>query len=180
MTADPSLQLAARVLGTLVFGTAVYGKMRHRTEFFGVVANYRLLPEILVTPAAWLAMGLEALVVLSFVSGLLILWGAGLAGILLCSFAAAIAINLARGRKAIDCGCFQSALRQPLSIVLVARNLLVSAALLQLVEPGAPGMTVLQWLDGLAAGVALFVLYLTFDRLMALRTAAELTRTRVA
>jgi hypothetical protein len=108
----------------------------------------------------------------------LILWGAWLAALLLSGFAAAIAINLARGRKAIDCGCFQSALRQPLRIVLVARNLLLVAAILPLVESSAPDPSVLQWLDGLAAGVVLFVLYRTLDRLTALRSVAESTRTR--
>jgi uncharacterized membrane protein YphA (DoxX/SURF4 family) len=180
MAVDPSIQLAARVLGALVFGTAVYGKMRHRAEFFGVVANYRLLSESLVTPVAWLVMGLEALVVLSFVSGSLILLGAWLAALLLSGFAAAIAINLARGRKVIDCGCFQSALRQPLRIVLVSRNLLLVAAILPLLESSARGPSVLQWLDGLAAGVVLFVLYRTLDRLTALGSAAESTRVRFA
>jgi uncharacterized membrane protein YphA (DoxX/SURF4 family) len=180
MAVDPSIQLAARVLGALVFGTAVYGKMRHRAEYFGVVANYRLLSEYLVIPVAWLVLGLEALAVLSFVSGSLILWGAWLAALLLSGFAAAIAINLARGRKAIDCGCFQSALRQPLRSVLVARNLLLAAAILPLVESSALDPSVLQWLDGLAAGVVLFVLYRTLDRLTALRSAAESTRTRFA
>jgi hypothetical protein len=37
-------------------------------------------------------------------------------------FAAAMAINIWRGRRHIDCGCFQSALKQTLSWTLLARN----------------------------------------------------------
>ena len=48
--------------------------------------------------------------------------GSAAAAILLGLFSVAIGINLARGRSHIDCGCFQSALRQQLSISLLVRN----------------------------------------------------------
>ena len=70
---DPSILLAARVLGTLVFGMAVIGKLRHREEFVGVVANYRLLPDVLAAPVAWLVVILETLVVLALVTGIALL-----------------------------------------------------------------------------------------------------------
>jgi hypothetical protein len=41
---------------------------------------------------------------------------------LLATYTLAIAANLARGRRDIDCGCFGPAARQPLSAALVARN----------------------------------------------------------
>jgi hypothetical protein len=179
MSFDPSVSLAARVLGTLVFAAAVYGKLRHRTEFLGVVANYRLLPQGVVRHVAWLVMGLEALVVLSLAGDYGLAWGAALATALLAGFAVAMAINLARGRKAIDCGCFRSTLRQPLSVALVARNLLLAAVMLPLVATDSRNMEVLQWLDGLAAGSVLFLLYQTFDQLMAVHSAAA-TRGRLA
>jgi hypothetical protein len=179
MSVDPSVLLAARVLGTLVFAAAVYGKLRHRAEFIGIVANYRLLPQGLVRTVAWLVIGFEAAVVLSLAFDCILVWGAALAAALLASFAAAMAINLARGRKAIDCGCFRSTLRQPLSVALVARNLFLGAVILPLVVTVSRNMEVLQWLDGLAAGSVLFLLYQSFIQLMAVRSAA-VTRGRLA
>jgi Methylamine utilisation protein MauE len=180
MSVDPSVPLAARVLGTLVFAAAVYGKVRHRAEFLGVVANYHLLPQVLVRPVAWLVMGLEAVVVLSLAGDSGLAWGATLAAALLAGFAVAMAINLARGRKAIDCGCFRSTLRQPLSLAHVARNLVLAAVILPLVATDSRNREALQWLDGLAAGLVLFLLYQSFDQLMAVRSAAGGTRGRLA
>lgn len=181
MSLDPSIVLAVRVLGALVFGTAVYGKLRHQAEFMGVVANYRLLPGTLVEPSGWLIIGLELLVVVSLTSGGALSYGASLGAILLGGFALAMAINLARGRDEIDCGCFQSARRQPLGPMLVARNLLLAVTLLLLCVRVTTGAAfAAQRLDGLAAGVVLFVLYRTVGELVAVRHAADLTRKRFA
>jgi uncharacterized membrane protein YphA (DoxX/SURF4 family) len=180
MTIDPSILLAARILGVLVFGTAVVGKLRHREEFIGVVANYRLLPESLVRIAAWLVIALELLVVLSLSSGMAQKGGAALAVFLLSAFAVAMTINLARGRKEIDCGCFQSSLRQKLSVGLIVRNVLLSGALVPLLEGEIESLSVLQVLDGCAAGIVVFVLYQAYGQLSALEDAAEATRKRFA
>ena len=69
VTIDPSIALACRLLGALVFAAAVAGKITHRHELAGVVANYRLLPEALSVPAAWGTVALETLVVLSLAGG---------------------------------------------------------------------------------------------------------------
>jgi hypothetical protein len=193
MSIDPSILIASRVLGALVFGMAVLGKLHHRDEFVGVVANYRLVPEPLVPAVAWLVVALETVVVLSLATGVGLAAGTGLAVILLCGFALAMTINLARGRREIDCGCFQSALRQRLSAPLIVRNLVLAAATLPLLEAGArfaplvplPGgemqsASLLQVLDGVAGGTVLFVLYQVFSQMLALRDAAEATRKRFA
>lgn len=178
MTMDPSLLLVGRTLGALVFGVAVLGKLRHRDEFIGVVANYRLAPSSTAAAAAWLVIALELLVVLALISGVGVVAGAALAIFLLCFFAGAIGINLVRGRTAIDCGCFQSALRQRLSPALIVRNLVVAVALLPALYSGAPLPTPFQVLNGMAAGVVLFALYQVFDQLLALRESAAVLRKR--
>lgn len=174
---DASILLAARVLGILVFGMAVIGKLRHREEFVGVVANYRLLPEALAAPVAWLVVILETLVVLALVTGIALVGGAALAILLLCAFAVAMTINLARGRKEIDCGCFQSALRQRLSVAVVVRNIVLIALMLPLLEHATratslPTLSLLQVVDGIGGGLVLFVLYQVFGQVLALRDAA--------
>jgi uncharacterized membrane protein YphA (DoxX/SURF4 family) len=178
MTVDPSIALAGRLLGALVFAQAVGGKIRHRQELAGVVANYRLLPDRLAAAAAWMVVGLESVAALSLLSGVWIAAGAALAIALLGGFALAMGINLARGRREIDCGCFQSGLRQRLSGALVARNLLLAALLTPLLAASAPGgATTLQWVDGLGAGLAAYALYQVLGELLSLRhSSAELRR----
>ena len=180
MTVDPSIALAGRLLGALVFAAAVAGKIRHRHELAGVVANYRLLPEPLAASAAWMIVGLECLVVLSLVGGLRLAAGATLGIVLLACFALAMAINLARGRHEIDCGCFQSGLRQRLSAALVARNLLLAALLTPLLAAPAASATALQWVDGLGAAVAAYALYQVLGELLSLRHLSAALRRRFA
>lgn len=177
MTVDPSIALAGRLLGALVFAAAVAGKIKHRHELAGVVANYRLLPEALAASAAWMIVGFECLVVLSLVSGEWLAVGATLAIALLVGFALAMGINLARGRHEIDCGCFQSGLRQRLSAVLVTRNFLLAALLSPILVAPVAGATTLQWVDGLGAGLAAYALYQVLNELLSLRyLSAELRR----
>jgi len=193
MSIDPSILIASRVLGALVFGMAVLGKLYHRDEFVGLVANYRLVPEPLVPVVARLVVALETVVVLSLATGVGLAASAGLAVILLCGFAVAMTINLVRGRQEIDCGCFQSALRQRLSVALIVRNMALTAAILPLIETGArsarlvpllggemQSASLLQVLDGVAGGIVLFVLYQVFSQMLTLRGAAEAARKRFA
>ena len=180
VTVDPSIALAGRLLGALIFAAAVAGKIRHRRELAGVVANYRLLPEPLAASAAWMIVALESLVVLSLVSGVRLAAGATLAIVLLTGFALAMGINLARGRHEIDCGCFQSGLRQRLSVALVARNLLLAALLTPLLAAPAARGTALQWVDGLGAGLAAYALYQVLGELLSLRHLSAALRRRFA
>jgi hypothetical protein len=177
MTVDPSIAVAGRLLGALVFAAAVAGKIKHRHELAGVVANYRLLPAPLAAFAAWIIVGLEALAALSLASGVWLAAGAMLAIALLAGFGLAMSVNLARGRHEIDCGCFQSGLRQRLSAALVARNFLLAALLTPLLAVPAAGVTALQWADGLGAGLAAYALYQVLGELLSLRhLSAELRR----
>jgi Methylamine utilisation protein MauE len=122
---------AIRVAAALIFLAAAVGKMRSWRTFEGVVANYRLLPGWLARGVAWLLPPGELLLAAALLFGLT---GSELAASALLSvFGAAMAINLLRGRTHIDCGCFDSTLRQPLRWTLVLRNavlvlLLVAAA----------------------------------------------------
>lgn len=177
MTLDPAIALAGRALGTLVFATAVVGKLEHRHELAGVVANYRLIPQRLAATAAWMIVALECLAALSLISGVWLATGAALAIALLGGFALAMGINLARGRREIDCGCFQSGLRQRLSAELVVRNLVLAVILAPLLIAGTASATVLQWIDGLGAGLAAYILYQVLGELVSLRHfSAELRR----
>lgn len=179
MSVDASILLAGRILGTLLFGVAVIGKLRHHEEFVGVVANYRIVPWRIAAPMAWLVIVLEAFVTLALASGVASSQGAACAVVLLWLFAMAITINLVRGRTHIDCGCFQSALRQPLSVVLVLRNLALIALLIPLaLAPARHSISFFQLLNGIGAGLVLFALYQVSNQLFALRDSAAALRKR--
>jgi hypothetical protein len=151
------IALAIRVLVALVFMTAALGKVRHHLAFLGVVANYRLMPEIAVSAFSLLLPAVEAAVA----AALLFApspWPEGSGAILLILFAAAMAINIWRGRRHIDCGCFQSALKQTLSWTLVARN--AGLALLLAVPAAVPEGALPESgaVEALLIGTVLFVL----------------------
>jgi hypothetical protein len=149
MTLDPVVVLVARfALGWLFLFGALH-KLRDVRGFAVTLAAYRLLPGRLVAPAAWLL----ALVELGLGAGALmqmpVAFGAGLA--LLLGYAAAMIVNLLRGRRFIDCGCGGD--RQPLSLALVVRNVvLAGAAWIALLDPA---LRSLGWIDAvsIAGGV---------------------------
>jgi uncharacterized membrane protein YphA (DoxX/SURF4 family) len=127
----PEFITAVRIAAALIFITAAVGKMRSWRTFEGVVANYRLLPGPWARAVAWLLPPGELLLAVALLLGAP---GSELAAAALLSvFGAAMGINLLRGRTHIDCGCFDSTLKQPLRWSLVLRNgvlamLLVAAA----------------------------------------------------
>lgn len=149
----------------LVFLTAGIAKLRSRRLFAGVVANYRLLPSPLVRPVAAILPTGEV------VSGAALLAGFGLAAlpaiVLLLVFGWAMAVNIARGRSQIDCGCGRSDLRQPLHRALVVRN-----GVLALVATPAlfatPAFGSAESLIAIAGGLALFLMVLVVNALTAL------------
>ncbi len=150
--------LGVRTLVALIFLTAAYGKVRHWAVFQGVIANYRLLPEVLVAPVAYLLPPLEALLGTALLLGLGSPWPEGAAASLLVLFAIAMGINIGRGRRHIDCGCFQSALKQSLSWKLVIRNVLLSLLLgVAALAGGLPG-DLFMLVNGLLVGAVLFVI----------------------
>lgn len=161
MLLDPVLTLTASASLALVFAASSLGKLRAWEEFAGVVHNYRLLPERSVRPVACTLPVLEAAVAAGFVIAPARPYAAAAAIALLVVFSAAVAVNLARGRRHIDCGCFRFAMRQPLSWWLVGRNgVLIAMAVAALPSPAAA--RALTWLDGVTvagAALSLFVLY---------------------
>jgi hypothetical protein len=161
------LAVAGPVCAGLVFAMAGAEKLRHRAILRGVISNYRLLPDFAVAPFAALQPPVELALGLSLLTGLAKPFAPLGAILLLGLFAAAMAINIRRGRAHIDCGCGGASLRQPLRWSLVARNLLLAAALLpSLAVTDVASLPIL--IAGAGAGVAFFVLYAVANALAAL------------
>jgi hypothetical protein len=78
-----------------------------------------------------------------------------------------MAVNLRRGRRDVDCGCFGPARRRPISSTLVARNVALAAAALTVALPVQPRALI--WIDAvtITAGVLLLaLLYAAIDGLL--------------
>lgn len=157
----------ARVAIGLMFVTAGVGKLRSRGEFVGVVANYRILPDILVPMVAHSLPIVEIVVGVALIAGLATAWAVGIAVALLLGFAVAMAINLARGRTAIDCGCNLGGPAQFLSYRLVVRNMSIAAIglLALMTHPDIAG-SLLASCTG--AGLLVFLLAQLFEKIRAL------------
>jgi hypothetical protein len=150
---DPALALVVRLGGALLLLGAAGHKLRDRERFRAALAGHRLLPERSVRLAAALLVALEIGLGLGLLAAPAVAVGA--AG-LLAVYAGAIGVNLARGRRHIDCGCGGSP--QGLSGWLVARNLLVATALAACAAPSNGRGLVL--LDGVSIGAGVAVLAL--------------------
>jgi hypothetical protein len=162
-TAALAIQLA---VGLLLLGAGAQ-KLRHWQEFKGIVASYRLLPDSLVTIAALSIASVELLLGVCAILCLARLWVPIAMAALLGVFAAAMAINIGRGRTEIHCGCFRSALRQQLRWRLVVRNLVCAAALL-CSYGGSPPTGAVVWGLAVVTSIALLSLYAALDAVWSL------------
>jgi hypothetical protein len=164
---DPVVDATLRTALALLFGTAAAHKLADRPRFRAILADYRLLPESLVGPAAMLVAAAELVVAVLLIAPR---GGAGpiAAAAVLALYGAAIAINLGRGRRHIDCGCAGPAASRPLSGWLVARNaVLAGVALIALLPVRTRPLL---WIDGLtivAATATVAALYAALDRMLA-------------
>jgi len=149
---DPVIALALRASLTLLLAGAALAKLRDVRGFAAAVAGYRLLPAALAGPAAAGFVAVELALAAGLWLGPLRSASALGAAALLTLYGVAIAVNLARGRRDIDCGCGGPLGRQTLSEALVLRNLVLAGAALACSLPVAP--RALAWLDLLTLGAA--------------------------
>jgi hypothetical protein len=175
---DPVIDLAVRAALGLLFASAALHKLRDPRRFTATLAEYRLLPARLAPGAAVGVMVAECGIVVALV--VWPAWGAAAGAALLCLYGSAIGVNLARGRRHIDCGCGGPAARRDISGWLAARNALAAAvALAAALLPVATRELV--WLDActVVAGTAMLAAcWSATDHLLAL--APGLARLREA
>lgn len=161
-----SLGYAVRVAIAIILVSAGTAKLRDWPRWRGVVADYRILPQAAVRGATALLPPVEILL------GTLLLFQMGaIPGLattaMLLTFAAAIAINLHRGRTSIDCGCSLSRNGQPIRLSMVLRNLSMASALFAATMapfPDSAGYVAIS----ACMGAMLFVFYVIFNQISAL------------
>jgi hypothetical protein len=145
----------------LLFGIAGSHKLSSLARFAEVFAAYRVLPGPWGRRLAWLIPCIEIAIAIA------LLWepsrrGAMTAALgLLIAYASAIGLNLARGRRELDCGCGTIGNRRAIAGWMVWRNLLLALAVgiagLPWVSRPFDGADALTIVGGLAALAALYV-----------------------
>jgi hypothetical protein len=176
---DPVLARTLTSVVSLVLLVGASQKLRQWQTFRAALANYRLLPDALVAPAALCLPALEMIAGIALLADPFRAAGSALSVAVLLAVTGAVAINLSRGRVDIDCGCGGPEGRQRLSWALVARNAaLVLAAAVGAQEGAARD---LHWIDygTIAFGtIALYGLYACTNQLLANRTGLYELRSR--
>jgi uncharacterized membrane protein YphA (DoxX/SURF4 family) len=143
------------------------GKVTTWHEFKGTLDAYRLLPSTLVRPAAAAIIAAEIITGFALVTG----WEAGFFALVACAmfacFGVAMALNLARGRRFIDCGCFRG-VRQPLEWRLVVRNAVLALAAFGSSNSSMATDDPQRWIQAVPAAATLVVLYFALNAVWAL------------
>lgn len=172
---DPALSITAAAGLALLFLAAGVHKLRAPRLFVATLAAYHLVPRSLAPVAAWLVMAGEFAVGIGLLAGVRIAaWGAVA---LLATYLLAMGINLARGRRDIDCGCSGPAARQPLSGWLLARNVALTGVAGVLLLPHAERVLgVWDWIIVALALIAATLVYTAANLLLA--TAPRLQQLR--
>jgi len=125
---DPVVSVSLRCLLALLFASAAWHKWADSRRFASIVEAYRIAPATFARLLGRVVPAVEAAIAFGLLLPLY-RWGAIAAAGLLVAFNVAIAVNLARGRRDIDCGCFAERASVPLGITPIVRNtLLIGAA----------------------------------------------------
>ena len=168
MHSDPIFIIASAIAIAVLLASAATHTVRTPARFARQLADYQLLPDSLVRPVARLVPLLELAIAFALLLPVSRGWAALSAASLLALYAAAIGINLWRGRRDIDCGCAGPDQAQPLRPVLLLRNsVLVVLALLASVTPIARDMTLFDGFVTVAAAAVALLIYAAADGLLA-------------
>lgn len=184
MPLDTAIVFLINLLLALLLLSASLHKFADRARFTGVLAAYKLVPEV-VLPVMVIAVPLLEMVLgLAWLTGLQPTVVAITTALLLALYTSAIAINLLRGNVDIDCGCGFSGHKdsstdyQRLSAGLLLRNLLlIGLALTALLPTNERMLGFLDYLFVAMACCGLFLLYAAGNQLLANKQRIDSWRT---
>ena len=149
----------------LIMLNALWHKLADFKRFAAVIPHYRGVPPALATAVVIGVVSAESVALAMLVLPMLSVFGAVLSGSLIFLYGMLIAVNVSLGNRQVDCGC--GGKPQPLSWVLVVRNVALSGlALLAVAAPFTP-LSLMALLGSIAMGFVAWVLYCAIDLLMA-------------
>jgi uncharacterized membrane protein YphA (DoxX/SURF4 family) len=163
---DPAVGALMAGAFALLFASASLHKFLDLRGFSEVFEAYRLVPQALARAAVLVPL-LELLIGLGLLAGAARAGAAAAGAVLLIGYGGAVALNLARGRRDLTCGCGGPNDKRPIAAWMVWRNLALALALLVVGLPwDARPLTAS---DGLTIGAGTAVaalLYMSLDTLL--------------
>lgn len=166
MAIDPAISLAIGLSLAILLAASAAHKLFGFRPFVGVVRNYDLAPASIAAVIAVALIVVEAVLAIGLAMETFRGVAAFGAAAIFSAYGAAIAINMHRGRVAIDCGCSFGAAADRLSLDLLYRNAaLVAGALIAAAPVSDRALGVFDYVSaGLFCATAA-ALYLAFEAL---------------
>jgi Methylamine utilisation protein MauE len=165
---DPAVVLLLSACAAALFGIAALHKFAALQEFKTALLAYDILPVRIVGVATYILPVCELLIAISLWIEAFRARATIATAFMLLAYALAIAVNLKRERRYIDCGCAGFGERRPIAPWMVLRN--VALALLLITFDVFPwSARALHWTDAVTvAGGALIIafLYLAVEELL--------------
>jgi len=163
---DPVIGILIVACFATLFASAAIHKLRDLPRFDAVFEAYGLAPLYTRLRASRAIPALEMLIALGLLGGASRGYAVAAGVILLLAYAAAIALNLWRGRRDIACGCGATDEERPIASWMVWRNLILAVVLAAALWPWSARVLVVTDALTIAGGVcALALLYLSCERL---------------
>jgi hypothetical protein len=164
---DPGIGGALSGALALLFAQAAWHKWHALDRFGEILAAYRLFPDALLGTLRVVVPAIETAIAAALLLPVTRPWAAAAGALLLAAYAGAMAINLRRGRRDLDCGCAGPAERRPIAVWMVGRNLLLAALLTLGGQPwDARQLTATDFVTISGAVCVLALLYATLERLL--------------
>lgn len=171
---DPAIALLARTALSLLFVVAAAHKLLHLSQFVAVLEAYELSAPRFSSVLARLLPLFELAVAIGIWIVPTRVYTSLLAATLLLIYAAAIGINLARGRRDLDCGCTAFGRRSSIAGWMLARNAVLATTAVLASAPVTSRTLTLT--DALTVGGGLCVLTLLYAAVDGLLTTATSAR----
>ena len=164
---DPALITSASLFIAWIFVSASWHKLKSIAQMVSIVNNYRVMPFTVSGSFVIAVAGVEMIVALLLVVPGSRQLGALLSAILLFIYAAAIGINLVRGRVDFNCGCSGQSARKNIDSSLVWRNtVLIAVALYSVLPPTERALGLVDYAAMMLTTVLLILAYHTVEQLV--------------
>jgi hypothetical protein len=183
--ADGYLVIFSRALIGVILLAAGALKIPAPAAFAKIIIGFKLVPRLFHLPLAYVLPALECTLgvalLLSIESSYEVMarWASLPASVVFVVFAAAIGINLLRGRRDISCGCFGVRESDKITWGLVWRNLLLSAFALFALPDSSTGALVPnafdRKMDAVLLGVSALLIWLLFRAIFQMRRYGQIT-----
>lgn len=156
---------AAAVFTALIFVRAAWHKLRDLESFADLLADYRVVPERATGAVSRGVAAAEVAVIAALLVPGLQRIGAALATAMLLLYAAAMTVNIVRGRRQLDCGC--GGPPQRLGWSLVVRNLVLTAVAALALHRSPTGLSTGEAAIAVASALPLWIGFLLVEQLLA-------------